>query len=133
MGSLHNSYSTGDQGFMPVSKSSVYALVLSLFIAINLWHCAITIIYTPRLPHIIYTPLLLEHFFILSNCTNYYGSKAAIHRDAYHNHLIPMLPYKVTVGSVACLWAYQWFELAESLNCRSNLYQRTHVKSVPEK
>ena len=52
---VYNSYSTGGQGFMAVSKSSVYALVLSLFTAINLWHCAITIIYTPRLPQI-YTP-----------------------------------------------------------------------------
>ena len=106
MSGIHNSYSAGDEGFMAVSKSTVYALILSLFTAINLWHCAVTIIYTPRLPNIIYTPLLLEHFFILSNCTNYYGSKAEIHRDAYHNHLIPMLPYKVTEEFVARLWVY---------------------------
>ena len=48
-GGIHNSYSTGGQGFMAVSKSSVYTLVLSLFTAINLLHCAITIIYTPFL------------------------------------------------------------------------------------
>ena len=43
-----------------------------------------------------------------------------------------MLPYKVTVEFVACLWAYRWFELAQSPDCRSNLYQRTHMKLVSD-
>ena len=36
---------------------------------------------------------------IILVCSN----KAEIHRDAYHNHQIPLLPYKVTVESAACL------------------------------
>ena len=32
-----------------------------------------------------------------------YSNKAEIHRDAYHNQQIPLLPYKATVESVACL------------------------------
>ena len=51
--------------------------------------------------------------------------KVEIYRDSYHNHQILLLPYKVTVESVACLWGI--------LVAQSNLYQRTHVKSVPEK
>ena len=31
------------------------------------------------------------------------NNKVEIHRDAYHNHQIPLLPYKVTVESAACL------------------------------
>ena len=47
-GGIYNSYSTGGQGFMGVSKqtlSSGYALGLALFTAINPWHQAITITY----------------------------------------------------------------------------------------
>ena len=64
-----------------------------------------------------------------------YINKVEIHRDAYHNHQIPLLPYKATLKSVACLGVCQYcqFELAQSQDCRSNLYQRTRVKSVPEK
>ena len=94
-GGIHNSYSTGDQGFMDVSKSSVYALELSLFTAIIM---SLTLCYNynihPMLAPNIYPYFGTRTFFILSNCMNYYGSKPEIH---YHNHLIPMLPYKETV------------------------------------
>ena len=45
-GGIYNSYSTGGKRFMGVSKqtlSSCYAVGLSLFTAINVWYCAITI------------------------------------------------------------------------------------------
>ena len=48
-GGIHNSHSTGGQGFMAVSKqtkSSAYTFVLGLFTAINLWHYNILLAYT---------------------------------------------------------------------------------------
>ena len=96
-----------------------------MFTAINLWHYNIHSLLTHAHPK--YTPLFSEY--------DYYGNKVEIHSDAYHNHLIPLLPYKATVVSAACLGVYQYweFELAQSQDCRNYLYQRTRVKSVPEK
>ena len=78
------------------TKYSAYTFVLGLFTAITLRHCNIN-------PLLKYTPLFWNSSLL---CTNYYGNKAQIRRDAYHNHLIPMLPYKATVEFVACLRAY---------------------------
>ena len=35
----------------------------------------------------------------------YFSNKAEIHRDPYHNHLSPLIPYKAIVASAACLVA----------------------------
>ena len=45
------------------------------------------------------------HIRSYSYCTLQHCNKdySQIHRDAYHYHLIPMIPYKAAVESAACL------------------------------
>ena len=69
-----------------------------------------------------YTPLFWNGSFF---CTNYYGNKAEIHRSLSQSP-----------DSTATMHVWGRISLnyiAQSQDCRSNQYQRSHVKSVPEK
>ena len=90
----------------------------------------------------------LEHIAISSYIAHYNTSiwynivTNQIHRDVYHYHRIPMIPYKATVEFAACLAGHisisirslSWYKVRSM--CKSNLH-RSRINSreelVPEK
>ena len=95
----------------------------------------------PLAGHIFYLLQIINipHFleYLVQPKWNYllYSSKFEIHRDAYHKQQSPLLPYKVTVESAACLGCVSVLAVGTSTKSglQDQLYQKSHVKSVPEK
>ena len=128
-------YSTGGQGFMAVSKqtkSSAYTFVLSLFTAITLWHCNINLLWNislvcPIVRITMVAKLKLIEMLITTTRFHYYHIRQLWNLLPVCGHIsigTQFEPYESLLSM---------FELAQSQDCRSNQYQRTHMKLVTEK